>query len=195
MIKYTPLKILIIGNSVVGKSSFVYRYINNTFDEQCTTIGIDFSTKTINYKSYEIKIQIWDTSGQERFAPLTTTYFHHVDAVVIMFDMTDYCSFMKISYWLSEAKKNCPENIIMVMAGNKFDAYTKNNNNYNSDIEHFASNNNLKYFSTSAKTGHNINEIFEYIIDKYINNINIKPIPAITITNSRQTFTKKCLTC
>ena len=112
---------------MTGKTSFIDHYINNKFNDQIITIGIDFYTKTIKYKNNIIKLQFWDTGGQERFAPLVKNYYTQVDAIIIMFDLTDYINLKKLNYWLSECKDR--ENIIIVLVGNKIDICDKNNFN------------------------------------------------------------------
>lgn len=180
---------------MVGKTSFIDRYINEKFDDQIITIGVDFFTKTIKYKSYTIKLQFWDTGGQERFAPLVSNYYNKVDAIIIMFDLTNYINLKKLNYWLSESKDKKTDNVITILVGNKIDIC--NPDNFNSlyhDIKEFTDENKLNFFATSAKTGENINNIFEYIIDKYIQNNNIN----IDNNNKSEIGTKSkkyCMRC
>lgn len=174
MINNDLIKILVIGDSVVGKTTFIDRYINNQFNDQVMTIGIDFSFKKINYNNRNITLQFWDTAGQEKYSSLFLTYLNKVDYVIIMFDLSEYFSFVKLSIWLSEIKKKCSDDVILLMIGNKLDICDKNHfNAFYNDIKYFSDENNLNFFATSAKTGENIDNIFEFIIKKYIDKKNI----------------------
>jgi small GTP-binding protein len=156
------IKLLLIGDSNVGKTSILTKYVDNNFTNNYnTTIGIDFKIKTIIIGEYKVKLQLWDTAGQEKFRALTTSYFRGAQGVIITFDLTKLESFLHTEMWLSELLKNNDDyNIILV--GNKSDlkekiVITKE------QAETFAKKNNLKYFECSASTGENLNELFQYI--------------------------------
>lgn len=101
-------KLLIIGDSGVGKSSLLLRFSDNTFTgSYITTIGVDFKIKTVNIDDEKVKLQIWDTAGQERFRTITSTYYRGTHGVVIVYDVTNGETFANVKRWLHEIDQNC----------------------------------------------------------------------------------------
>uniref|UniRef100_A0A915LLN5 Ras-related protein Rab-35 n=1 Tax=Meloidogyne javanica TaxID=6303 RepID=A0A915LLN5_MELJA len=118
-------KLLIIGDSGVGKSSLLLRFSDNTFSANyITTIGVDFKIRTITVKGYKVKLQIWDTAGQERFRTITSTYYRGTHGVVVVYDVTTQDSFANVKRWLHEIETNC-ENVQRILVGNKLDEPTR----------------------------------------------------------------------
>uniref|UniRef100_A0A1I8BTN2 Ras-related protein Rab-35 n=1 Tax=Meloidogyne hapla TaxID=6305 RepID=A0A1I8BTN2_MELHA len=118
-------KLLIIGDSGVGKSSLLLRFSDNTFSANyITTIGVDFKIRTITVKGYKVKLQIWDTAGQERFRTITSTYYRGTHGVVVVYDVTTPDSFANVKRWLHEIETNC-ENVQRILVGNKLDEPTR----------------------------------------------------------------------
>ena len=110
------LKILLIGNSGVGKSCLLMRYVENNFTTNFfNTIGVDFKMKTIPVNDQEVKLQIWDTAGQERFRTITCNYYRGAHGVVIVYDITDRESFENVKNWMTEIDKYAQENIYMLI--------------------------------------------------------------------------------
>lgn len=155
-------KLLIIGDSGVGKSSLLLRFADNTFSgNYISTIGVDFKIRTIIIDNEKVKLQIWDTAGQERFRTITSTYYRGAHGVIVVYDVTNGDSFHNISRWLSEIENNCEvENRILV--GNKNDdpsskvVLTK-------DAQGVAQLMNMPLFETSAKENINVEEMFNAI--------------------------------
>ena len=153
-------KILTIGESGVGKTCILRRFVENKFlKNHLATIGIDFKTKTLNINNQEIKLKIWDTAGQERFRNITTQYYKGADGIVLIYDVTDDASYEKIRDWMAQILSNTKrEDIGLVLLGNKCDmeprAVTEEQGNK------MAEELQVSYFETSALTGQGINEAF-----------------------------------
>merc|ERR1711935_1177841 len=113
-------KVLLIGNSGVGKSSLLLRFADDVFhDNFMPTIGVDFKIRTIDVDGKTIKLQIWDTAGQERFKTITSSYYKGAHGIIVTYDITDRDSFAKVSEWMSEVDKHANENISRILVGNK----------------------------------------------------------------------------
>nr|CAI5854966.1 unnamed protein product [Callosobruchus analis] len=119
----TTLKILIIGESGVGKSSLLLRFVEDNFDpEQTLTIGVDFKTKRMTIDGNTVKLAIWDTAGQERFRTLTPSYYRDAQGAILVFDVSSYSSFSKLEVWLNELETYSTKgNIVKMIIGNKID--------------------------------------------------------------------------
>lgn len=115
-------KLVIIGDSGVGKSNLLLRYADNEFIESfISTIGVDFRFKNIAVADKRIKLQIWDTAGQERFRTITNTYYRSADGVVMVYDVTNRESFEHVRGWLKEASQHAPPGFCKMLVGNKSD--------------------------------------------------------------------------
>ena len=158
------LKLLLLGDSSVGKTSILLKYISNKFDESSiSTVGVDYMDKIIDYNKFKIKLQIWDTSGEEKFRTITKNFYRNADGLLVVFDLTKKESYDHIKSWLDEAKEN-NDKLKTILIGNKLDL--KDERIVAIDVaKQFAEKNNLKYIETSAKDGTNINESFQTIID------------------------------
>ena len=181
-------KILLIGDVDVGKTSILTRYFNNNFSEVTeSTIGIEFKTKIFIRDNLSIKLQIWDTSGQERFKSITQNYFRDADGLLYVFDVTNENSFKSIENWLKMSNDNNNKDFIKILIGNKTDlegrSITKE------EMEKFKNENSMdKLFEISAKDNKNISEMFEIIVDlligkKTLKNIDISKIPEVNNQN------------
>ena len=158
------LKLLLLGDSSVGKTSILLKYISNKFDESSiSTVGVDYMDKIIDYNKFKIKLQIWDTSGEEKFRTITKNFYRNADGLLVVFDLTKKESYDHIRIWINEAKEN-NDKLKTILIGNKLDL--KDERIVTIDVaKQFAEKNNLKYIETSAKDGTNINESFQAIID------------------------------
>lgn len=154
-------KLVILGESCVGKSSIVLRHTKNKFnDGECSTIGASFLTSKIKLDNYSIKFEIWDTAGQERYHSLAPLYYRNASVIFVIFDMTSYISYVQAKNWINELKRLGPENAYIVLVGNKYDL--KDSKRINSeDVNEYARENNVKYIETSAKTNYNIEKLFK----------------------------------
>lgn len=156
-------KLVIIGDSGVGKTGIMNRYLHNTFNEHSkSTIGVEFGTKKTTIDNSVIRAQIWDTAGQEKYKSITSAYYKGAKAAVIVYDITNKLSFSNIDKWIGDIKANADKNIILLICGNKCDLGDKRVIGLDEALEK-SSNNNLILFETSAKTGYNIDEVFDLI--------------------------------
>ena len=154
-------KILTIGESGVGKTCILRRFVEDKFlKNHLATIGIDFKTKTLNINNQEIKLKIWDTAGQERFRNITTQYYKGADGIVLVYDITEEASFDKIKDWMDQILSNTnKDEICLILLGNKCDI-EKRSISYEQG-KTLANELQVNFFETSAQTGQNIKEAFE----------------------------------
>ena len=153
-------KIIIIGNSGVGKSSLLLRFTDRIFEySHVSTIGVDFKIQTIQLDNKIIKMQIWDTAGNERFRTITTSYYRGSHGVCIVFDLTDKQSFENINSWFTEIEKYASNNIKKILVGNKCDISKDREISYK-EANEFANKLNIPYIETSAKDSINVQELF-----------------------------------
>jgi len=154
-------KILLIGDSGVGKTSVILRFTKNIFkDEFLNSIGVDFKSKDLNIDGKKIKLQIWDTAGQERFRTITSSYYRGAHAIAVVFDVTNRQSYEHVQRWMSDINKYAKENVLKFLIGNKSDLVNDIKVLYE-EARALASQMNTTYFSLSAKKNENINEFFE----------------------------------
>lgn len=160
-------KLLIIGDSGVGKSSLLIRFSDNTFSgSYITTIGVDFKIRTVMVNGHRVKLQIWDTAGQERFRTITSTYYRGTHGVIIVYDVTNGESFANVKRWLSEIEHNC-DVVNKVLVGNKND-YPERKVVVTEDAQRFAHQMDIQLFETSAKDNINVEEMFMAITDRVL---------------------------
>jgi len=167
-------KIILLGEAGVGKSSIVQRFCNAIFqDKYKTTIAGAFFQQTIKLKDNNtIKLQIWDTSGDEKFRNMTHLYFNGAQGAILTYEVTDLESLEKLDYWIKELSQNCDiNNMVLCLAGNKCDVDNdKRRVSYGKGKE-FANNNNLIFFETSAKMDIGIKELFNNIANRLYDKI------------------------
>lgn len=155
-------KLLIIGDSGVGKSSLLLRFADNTFSgSYITTIGVDFKIRTIDVGGEQVKLQIWDTAGQERFRTITSTYYRGTHGVIVVYDVQSAESFVNVKRWLHEIEQNC-DSVNRILVGNKDDCPDKKVV-VTSDAQNFADQIKVTLFETSAKDNKNVEEMFSEI--------------------------------
>jgi len=161
-------KLLLIGNSSVGKSSLLFRFVENTWDENFVpTIGVDFKLKTLEVNGKKVKLQIWDTAGQERFKNITASYYRGGNGVLVVYDITDRESFENLNSWLIEIEKNANKNVYKLLIGNKSDLEEKRKVSFQEGTD-FAKSNGMEFIETSAKTASKVQEAFELLTQKII---------------------------
>ena len=162
-------KILIIGDSSVGKSNILLRYTDNIFhDTFLPTIGVDFKVRQIELLNKKIKLNIWDTAGQERFKTITATYYKGSLGIILVFDITEPESFENINMWMGEVAKHASSNVVKLLIGNKCDLEEKRKVS-REEAEEFAKSHNIKYIECSAKSDVNIKEAFDEISKQIYN--------------------------
>ena len=154
-------KVLLLGNSNVGKSSLFLRFVDDIWNDTFVpTIGVDFKIKTLEIDQKRIKMQIWDTAGQERFKNIIASYYRGAHGILLIYDITDKDSFKNLSNWLIEIEKNASKNVLKVLIGNKCDLEDKRAISFNQGKE-FADTYGLKFVETSAKKNLKVSEAFE----------------------------------
>eukprot|EP01040_Poterioochromonas_malhamensis_P015327 gene15327-17142_t len=154
------IKMLMIGNVSVGKTNVMMRFAKGRFSPQYSqTIGLDFQLKTTKIEEKKIQIQIWDTSGQERFRSLTQNYYRGTNAVILVFDITNRTSFDALNGWLDEIQQNTASETEIVVVGNKSDLNSQRTVSYE-EAANFARSLGMKYYEASAKDNINIDELF-----------------------------------
>eukprot|EP01114_Cavostelium_apophysatum_P009677 TRINITY_DN2290_c0_g1_i4.p1 TRINITY_DN2290_c0_g1~~TRINITY_DN2290_c0_g1_i4.p1 ORF type:complete len:204 (+),score=30.46 TRINITY_DN2290_c0_g1_i4:53-664(+) len=155
-------KILVVGDSGVGKSCLLLRFVDNTYtDAHIATIGVDFKIRTIELDGKVVKLQIWDTAGQERFRTITSSYYRGSQGIMIVYDTTSKKSFDNTRRWLEDIDHYAGENIglIKVIVGNKCDL-TSERQVDDHDAMEFADSYGLLFCETSAKAGYNVENAF-----------------------------------
>ena len=171
-------KVIIIGDSGTGKSSIVLRYCNNEFsDSFSATIGVDFKKQYIKVDDKLIRINIWDTAGQERFRSITRSYYRHSDAVVIVFDITNKNTFINVKEWIIDICKFDRSVCPIILVGCKADREQHREvkvEEINHLIESYPLN--ISYVEASAKTGKNINNIFDIIAKQLVDASSKEPL-------------------
>lgn len=161
-------KILLLGNSDVGKSSLLLRYVDDIWtDAFVPTIGVDFKVKTLDIDDKKVKMQIWDTAGQERFRTVISSYFRGGHGILLLYDITEKESFKNLGNWLIEIEKNASPEILKILIGNKSDLEEQRTVS-KKEGEDFANSYALKFMETSAKNNTNVKEAFELLARELI---------------------------
>jgi len=153
-------KLLLIGDSGVGKSCLLLRFADHTYTESyISTIGVDFKIRTIDLDGKTIKLQIWDTAGQERFRTITSSYYRGAHGIIVVYDVTDSDSFNNVKQWLSEIDRYAGENVNKLLVGNKCDLVNKKAVDYET-AKAFADKLEIPFLETSAKAATNVEKAF-----------------------------------
>jgi Ras-related protein Rab-8A len=154
------IKLLMIGDSGVGKSCLLLRFSDDSFTPTfITTIGIDFKIKTIDLNGKRVKLQIWDTAGQERFRTITTAYYRGANGILLVYDVTDENSFLNIRNWMKSIDQHAADSVKRILIGNKADMV---NERVIETVrgQALADEYGIKFFECSAKTDQNVTEAF-----------------------------------
>ncbi|XP_033738742.1 ras-related protein Rab-3-like isoform X2 [Pecten maximus] len=158
-------KLLIIGNSSVGKTSFLFRYADDSFTSAfVSTVGIDFKVKTVFRQDKRVKLQIWDTAGQERYRTITTAYYRGAMGFILMYDVTNEESFNAVHDWCTQIKTHAWSNACVLLVGNKCDIEESRCVSTKAG-EELAKDLGLEFFETSAKENINVKAVFERLVD------------------------------
>ena len=168
-------KFLILGESNVGKTSILLRYIDNTFKySDISTCGIDVKVKYVSCNNKKIKLNIWDTAGQERFRGLTKNYFRGAHGFIFIYDITNKESFDKLKGWMKDAKEKIQndDSYKMIIVGNKKDCENKREIEFQT-LKEFGEEKKVNYFEVSAKTGEGIDKVFNDFVHELLKFKNI----------------------
>eukprot|EP00474_Spongospora_subterranea_P009236 CRZ09694.1 hypothetical protein [Spongospora subterranea] len=180
--KLLSYKLVLLGDSAVGKSSSCSRFVKRSFEEHGQpTIGAAFLTQTVELDGYSVKFEIWDTAGQERYRSLAPMYYRGAAAALIVYDITDDVSFEGAKSWITELQRHGSPDIVIGLAGNKSDL-EQSRQVPTAVAETYAKDYGIIFFETSAKTGKNIDSVFKDLARKLP-----KEQPAEVSTRTRQT--------
>jgi len=154
------IKLLLIGDSGVGKSCLLLRFSEDSFTPSfITTIGIDFKIRTVEIDGKKIKLQIWDTAGQERFRTITTAYYRGAMGILLVYDVTDEKSFLSIRNWIANIDQFAQEGVNRILIGNKSDMTSKRVIDFAAG-KALADEYGIRFLETSAKNSTNVDEAF-----------------------------------
>ena len=169
------IKLLLVGDSNVGKTSLLLQYTENSFpEEHGATVGIEYRVKMFQYQNYQIKLQIWDTAGQERFHSITNNFFHNADGILFVYDITNHDSFEGVKNWIKESK-DIGDFYQKILIGNKCDLDNKRKVSLE-ELSEFAFEEKITFLETSAKNNINIKEVFNKIVELLLENKNEEDI-------------------
>ena len=153
-------KILLLGSSAVGKSSLLVRFADDTFNSnQAATIGVDWKIRTVDMDSKRIKLQLWDSAGQERFRTIASSYYRGAHGVAVVFDITKECTFLQVESWLEEISQHASDGARRILIGNKSDLEDERAVDA-TRARDFAKSVGMQYIETSAKNSDNVTEAF-----------------------------------
>ena len=172
-------KILLLGDSGVGKSSLLLRYTKNEFiSDMRSTIGVEFALKYITIDNYQLKIQIWDTAGMERYRSITNAYYKGAKGVIVLYDICRKKSFENVDKWIDDFKSKADDDAVIILIGNKSDLDDKREVS-KEEGESKAQMNKFAFMETSAKDNNNVQKAFETLFSEIVkiyknkNNINL----------------------
>ena len=182
-------KIVLIGDSGVGKTNILSRYINNEFSLATqSTVGVEFGSKIIKKNGKVIKLQIWDTAGQERYKSITSAYYKGSKGAFVVYDITRKTTYDNIDKWIGELKTNGSEDVLIMLVGNKSDLEDKREV-ITEEVEKKAQEQKLAFCETSALNGKNV----EYAFENLINEI-LKKVEKDKINETKQLSESKAIT-
>eukprot|EP00826_Nyctotherus_ovalis_P054861 TRINITY_DN722_c0_g2_i5.p2 TRINITY_DN722_c0_g2~~TRINITY_DN722_c0_g2_i5.p2 ORF type:complete len:184 (-),score=52.20 TRINITY_DN722_c0_g2_i5:47-598(-) len=157
------VKLIIIGDSGVGKTCLLTRFADDTFTvSHIATVGIDFRTKVVEVEGAKIKLQIWDTAGQDRFRTITQSYYRGAMGVVLVYDCGNEGSFRNVRTWMKQLDAHANPNVVKVLVANKSDSLNMKIDA--SDGKELAKEFGIEFFETSAKNNVNVHETFNYLV-------------------------------
>ena len=161
-------KVLLLGDSTVGKTCFLFRYCDKTFqDAHLSTIGLDYRLKSMTLKNKKnIKLQIWDTAGQDRFRAITKNYYKGANGIILIYDVTNLQTFENVKNWITQIREEANKNVVIFLAGNKADLPEESRAVQKEDGQKMAEEYNIPFQETSAKEGINVNETFQELVEK-----------------------------
>ena len=164
-------KVLLIGDSSVGKTSVLLRYVDDTFNPEFqTTIGVDFKISTFQLNGKVIKLQLWDTAGQDRFKTIVASYYRGAHGIILAFDITNATSFQNITRWYDESQNYLQKSVPKLLIGNKSDLSSQRAVR-TEDAKELADRLGVDYIETSAKNSQNVKLAFETLSRNILNTV------------------------
>ena len=160
-------KVLLLGDSTVGKTCFLMKYTDKSFQEvHMSTIGLDYRLKTMTLKNGKnIKLQIWDTAGQDRFRAITKNYYKGANGIILIYDVTSIQTYENVKNWITQIREEASKNVVIYIAGNKIDMEEERKVSKD-EGKKLADELGFPFVETSAKTGINVNETFEDLVER-----------------------------
>jgi Ras-related protein Rab-1A len=157
------LKILLIGDTAVGKTSMILKYCEDKFlDTHLATIGVEFKSKTIYTDKYKVTLNVWDTAGQERFKSITKTFFQNANGVIFVYDITSNSSFNGVKNWIKDSEMY--GKFESILCGNKVDLESNREVKFDT-LKEYGIKEKKQIIETSAKTGANLDKAFRMLVD------------------------------
>jgi len=195
------VKLLLIGDSAVGKSSLLLRFSDASFSSSfITTIGIDFQIKSIEIDGLKVKLQIWDTAGQERFKTITTAYYRGAMGILLVYDVSSRATFDHVKDWIRQIEQHAEENVNKILVGNKSDVPAEMRQVTYEEGKALAAEYNLPFYETSAKADLEVTEAFEGITKDVVDRLGKEgarrgPKPGINLPRDKPDGNKKKACC
>lgn len=175
-------KLVLIGDSGVGKTSMLSRFVDNEYNDMYfSTIGVDFKARNLIVNDQKVKVQIWDTAGQERFRTITSSYYRGARGIMIVYNVADKLSFTNASLWLKEASKYSDPSTIKILVGNKADLPEEQRKVTYDEAKEFAVESQMLWIETSAKHGTNVNQAFTALCEQIL----LEQKPEVRAVSSR----------
>ena len=169
------VKTIVVGDSGVGKTCLLLRFIRDSFDESSQpTLGVEFMTKIVQTEKQRIELQLWDTAGQELFRSVTRGYYRGSAGAFLVFDLTQRSSFTNIARWLQDITEVARNDVVKILIGNKCDLASSREIT-REEAEEYAKQNNMVYFETSAKSGENVSEAINKCVEIITSSTNGAP--------------------
>ena len=182
---YNSYKVLLLGNSYVGKTCILLRFSEDIFKENYdVTIGLNYRIKSMTVENNPIKMQIWDTSGEEKFKAIAKNFYRGAHGVLLVYDICQKNSFLDVKRWIEQIIENADnDDIVMILCGNKCDN-EKERKISKEEGENLAKNYGIPFFECSAKNNFNINEIFETMAQKIYTKVGNRQSSSVKLTSN-----------
>lgn len=193
-------KVVLIGESGVGKSNLLSRFTKNEFNHDTrTTIGVEFSTRTVELNTFTIKAQIWDTAGLERYRAITSAYYRGAVGALLVFDITKHLTYESVERWLKELYEHTESHIVVMLVGNKIDLESERSVP-TEEARDFAEKKGILFLETSALNSTNVEEAFNSVLTEIHKRVSGKevvrgPISAVTLNGPTEEKTEESKPC
>ena len=188
------IKLIVLGNTSVGKSSFILKYIEDKFVlNYMATLGMDFKQKKLKLKNgQEVRLRIYDTAGQERFKSVAVSFIKKAEGVILIYDIGNKATFESLEEWIKNIKESGKENLPIILVGNKCDLPPEKRQVELIEGKDKAEEFNIPFFETSCKEGINIKEVFEKIVEDITGKNNLSSGGEFKILNKSKSKRKCC---